>query len=75
MTDAPTPAQVVARVATTFDTVADDYDQSGVAFFAPSRTGSWTCSTSGPASGFSMSGAAGVPSPSRPRRPSETPGR
>lgn len=35
MTNTPTPAEVVARVAMTFDTVADDYDQGGVAFFAP----------------------------------------
>ncbi len=35
MSSAPTPADVVARVTRTFDTVADDYDQSGVAFFAP----------------------------------------
>ena len=32
---APTPAELVTRVSQVFDTVADDYDQSGVAFFAP----------------------------------------
>ena len=31
----PTPAELVTRVSQVFDTVADDYDQSGVAFFAP----------------------------------------
>ncbi len=35
-TDPPAgPDEAVARVARTFDAVADDYDQSGVAFFGP----------------------------------------
>ena len=44
-TPAPDP---VARVRAIFDTVADDYDQSGVPFFAPRRRASSTPSTPQP---------------------------